>query len=528
MRKTFLVALREYKENVRTKTFWISISVFPVLLVVSILVPIWLEGTKDVRRYAVIDHSGWLLEAVDARATMPDLEAVFRTTVERYREGGESFEQLPEVLRLLAPALAELTDAQLETSARAVAATAGPEGLASILVELPEEATTAICEFHASIRDWWQNLPPQEAKEFGSGLSKSRYARVDVPGSAERQQEKVNEMLADNQLFAYFVIGPDPLVDSDGCKYISNNLTDDNLRRWFGWLATEEVRGRRIADEGIDPDVAEHIQAPLLFEEKTLSKTGQEEEVQTQDTVRQWAPVVFVYILWLSVFMIGQMLLTNTIEEKSNRTIEVLLSSVSPMQIMGGKIGGISAIGLTVLSSWVVFFWIVVKSLPHFVKEMPDIDLAVILSEPIYLTSFLVYFLLGYLLYGSALAGVGSVFNNLKEAQNLMMTVMIFMIIPLLSMTHIGQDPNGTLAKVLSFIPPFTPFVMMNRAAGPPAMWEYVLTTAMLLVSIALAMWGAAKIFRIGILLTGKPPSLFEILKWIKAPVGTLPVRKEE
>jgi ABC-type Na+ efflux pump permease subunit len=92
----------------------------------------------------------------------------------------------------------------------------------------------------------------------------------------------------------------------------------------------------------------------------------------------------------------------------------------------------------------------------------------------------------------------------------------------------VSKDPNGTIAKVMSYIPPFTPFVMMNRAAGPPTPMEYIVTTILLVGSVALALWAAAKIFRIGILLTGKPPKLFEILKWLRAPVGHVYARKED
>ena len=101
--------------------------------------------------------------------------------------------------------------------------------------------------------------------------------------------------------------------------------------------------------------------------------------------------------------------------------------------------------------------------------------------------------------------------------------VMIVMFIPLGALLPVGQDPNGTLARVLSYLPPFTPYVMMNRAAGPPSALEYVVTTLLLALAIALAFWWAAKIFRIGILMTGKPPKLREILRWARAPVGTVP-----
>jgi len=90
-------------------------------------------------------------------------------------------------------------------------------------------------------------------------------------------------------------------------------------------------------------------------------------------------------------------------------------------------------------------------------------------------------------------------------------------------MIPIAKDPNGTLAHILSYVPPFTPFVMMNRAATMPTLAEYVITTVLMLISILGALWMAVKVFRIGVLLTGKPPNVREILKWLKAPIGSFP-----
>ena len=101
------------------------------------------------------------------------------------------------------------------------------------------------------------------------------------------------------------------------------------------------------------------------------------------------------------------------------------------------------------------------------------------------------------------------------EIQNLQQPIVIVLIVPLVAMAPIVKDPNGTLAQVLSFIPPFTPFVMMHRAGGPPPAWEYTATTILLLASTAIAFWGAAKIFRIGILMYGKKGSFQEIWKWM-------------
>ena len=549
--KSFLVAQREYMENLRTKTFWIGIFFFPVIILLSILVPMWLERAKDARKYAVVDHTGWLLKAVEDRSAMPDVRKVLKTAIERFVKEEESFADLPEHLRVFAEASALFLKTNAETDSpegvlavledklgadylrgmsEAITGLSDPESEVHDLAKLPggDLAIKQLVIVRDSLRDWWMSLPAQEAKQYGKNLSKSRYVRVEPDASDAVTTEQLNQMVTDKEIFAYFEIGPDPMASNDGFKYVSNNLTDEDLREWFELYATEEVRERRLAAESISKEISEHIQAPVRFEKKKLSDTGEEEEVGTEDMIRQWAPAVLVYMLWMAVFSISQMLLTNTIEEKSNRILEVLLSSVSPLQLMTGKIVGIALTGLTMVTSWVVSFVVLVNVVPRLMNDKLTFDLNSIARDPVLLTSFLIYFILGYLFFAALLVGIGSVCNSIKEANNLMMPVTVMLMLPLLSLIPISKDPNGTLAVFLSYVPPFTPFVMMNRAAGPPTTFEYVSTTLLLVVSIAVVFWAAAKVFRVGILMTGKPPTPMEILRWIRAPVGQVPTRKED
>jgi ABC-type Na+ efflux pump permease subunit len=524
MHKAFLVAQREYLENIRTKGFWIGILVFPIMLTLFIAVPTLLERTKSARQYAVIDQSGWLLREVDRRVTARDLTRVFAAAAGAAREGAEGVGRLAPPLRDLAPVLTGLNDVQIGQFAEHVVfgdSAAAPDGEG-----LPEPARRMAAEHGAAVLAWWDGVTPAEARELARGVSKAQYVRVDVDAEGNDAPAVLSRMVGDEELFAYFVVGTDPVSGDTPSRYVSNNLTDDDLKDWFAEIASDVVRARRLAREQISPQVAGWIQQPVRFEERKITGEGEEAEVDARDQLRQWAPVIFVYLLWISVFTVSQMLLTNTVEEKSNRTIEVLLSSVSPVQLMGGKIAGIAATGLTVVVSWIVFFIAATKLLPSLMGVPASLDLSVLATDPVYIVSFIGYFILGYLLYAAILVGIGSVVNTLKEAQNLMTPITLLLVAPLLAMVPIGKDPNGTLAQVLSYIPPFTPFVMMNRAAGPPSLFEYVSTTILLLLSTVVALWAAAKVFRIGVLLTGKPPRLPEILRWIRAPVGSVPVRK--
>jgi len=526
MRRIFLVAQREYLQNVKTKGFWFGVLFFPVVLTVFIVAPQLLDRARSARKYAVVDQSGWLLAAIDQRIAGTDLGYVFEETVERQRKGGDAFSRLPALLKELAPVLAELEPGQAFVFARQLVVHV-EGGLPVPGAELlPEPARLAIAQRGAEILEWWHGISSESARAITSRVSLSRYARVPAPPPSDEQLAELNRRVRDDELFAYFVIGPDPAAASEGSRYVSNNLTDEDLRDWFGFNATEQVRARRLADQRIDPAVATWIQEPIRFEPRKVTETGEERQIEERDTIRQWAPVVFVYLLWISVWSVSNMLMMGTVEEKSSRVIEVLLSSVSPVQLLAGKIAGIAGTGLTLVGSWLVCFVVGTKFIPRLMGAPPTLDLATLATDPTFILSFLAYFLLGYLLYAAILVGLGSLCNTVSDAQNMLPAVMLVLFVPLLTMVPIGRDPNGTLAQVMSFIPPFTPFVMMNRAAGPPSTLEYVLTTALLVLSILGALWAGAKIFRIGILLTGKPPKIREILRWLRAPVGMVPVRR--
>ena len=423
--KILLVAQREFMENVRTKGFWIGILVFPVLLTAGVTVPVLIERTRDARQFAVIDQSGWVLDAIAERIA-------------------------------------------------------------------------------------------QDTARFAL-----------VRGATSSDEDELNRLVRDEEIAAYFVIPPRPEQGSEGARYVTRNLADDDLPDWFTARVSEVVQRRRLAEARLDPALVQFVQEPIRFEERKVSGTGEAEEVSARDRIRQLAPMVFVYLLWVAVFSAAQMLLTSTIEEKSNRIVEVLLSSISPVQLMAGKITGVAWTGLAMIGAWILSFFVVVKFVPPMLGAPATFDVSFILQDPVYLISFAIYFVLGYLLFSAMVATIGAAVNTLKESQNLMTPITVLLIVPLFAMMPIAQDPNGGLAKVMSWIPLFTPFVMMNRAAGPPSLVEYVGTTALLIVSIAIALWAAAKVFRIGVLMTGKAPTPREIIRWIRAPVGQIPVQKE-
>ncbi len=512
MREALLIALREYTENLRTKTFWIGILSFPVMLVLAVAVPAWLERTKAPRRYAVLDRSGWLASAIQAQADAEDLARLLEVTVERFRTGDAGLRSLPPVLQRVAPDLAALREDRLSDLARRLVRGSDDPTETAASPEIDRVLRAA----GSDLRVWWRDLKPEEAGRLHGGLARSRFVRVEVPRTDGDPAETLNRMVRAGELFAYFVIGPDPLPDCRDCRYVSKNLTDTDLYDWFTERAARVLRSRRLAARRVDESLLRWLQAPVHFEKVRVTAAGEVVQAGTTDTFRQWVPVAFVYLLWISVVTSAQLLLTNTIEEKSSRVIEVLLSSVSPQALMTGKVLGSALSGLTMVGAWVASLvglgWVAVSRLDGGL----DVGLVRAVASVTYLGPFFVYFLLGYLLYAALLGGIGSVCDSLREAQNLLQPVIFFLVVPLLAMVPIARDPDGTLARVLSYIPPYTPFVMMNRAAGDVPLWEYVTTGLLLVLSVAVAFGAAARVFRVGILMTGQPPRLRDLYRFMR------------
>lgn len=478
--KTLLVAQREYLENVRTKTFWLGILAVPVLIIISLGAGWVLNKLKEVKTYAVIDNSE---PSIGRRVEMTARQGDLRAFQKAMSAAGKTFAALPEK--------GELPDNQ------------DTDRLYQAMLEMPATDMQAMVE---------------ASKDFGTAKKYQRMSlselELDHLEPAE-QETALAKLVEEDKLFAFFTLGPNPMKDLEGFNYISNNLTDNTLRDWYGRAATSVVQSLRIRDAKIPRDVAERLRKKVEFREKRIDETGATSDVKIGEKANKYAPVAFVYLLWIAIFSIAQMLLTNTVEEKSIRIMEVLLSSVSPNQLMSGKIWGIAATGLTMVLSWIGFALLGVWLAPMILGDLP-FSLMAIIGDPRYLISFVAYFMAGYLLYAAVLVAIGSVCNTLKEAQNLMQPVIIILIVPLVAMMFIVQEPNGLVAKVMSYIPLFTPFTMMNRAGGPPETYEYVITGILLLATVIFAFKAAGKIFRVGILMTGKPPKLREIFGWLR------------
>ncbi|TKJ36182.1 MAG: hypothetical protein CEE38_12190 [Planctomycetes bacterium B3_Pla] len=244
-------------------------------------------------------------------------------------------------------------------------------------------------------------------------------------------------------------------------------------------------------------------------EEVDVGSADDEERVQnkTDTIVRMIAPFFFMYLLFLGIITMGQQMLSSIIEEKNSRVIEVLLSAVSPFELMAGKILGLVGVGLTVVTLW--------GFAAYGAARWQGLNVGV--GSEI-LPYFFIYYVLGFFLFGSVMVGIGSICNTIKETQSLMTPVMLCCVVPLLAWREIIRAPSGTLARVLSFLPPTTPMVMILRLSSGTEIWivETLLSIVLLAASVLGGVWIAARIFRTGILMYGKRPGLREVGRWLR------------
>ena len=320
------------------------------------------------------------------------------------------------------------------------------------------------------------------------------------------QVERLKAEVREGELDGCLVIPDDALEKGTSSRYYMKTVKIAGMEA-FGTaqrLLYDAAIAWRVRQRNIPSEVLADIRRDLPVIQVDVSAETEQEGPQM---LRLMTPFFFLFLMFMGVFGTSQGMLTSVIEEKNSRVIEVLLSAVSPFQLMMGKIAGLGAIGLSVVAVWGTVAYAAAVS-----QGLGDL---IVLAN---LGYFLIYFLLGFVLLSSVYAAIGAACNTLKEAQALMMPVMMIVIIPMIAWFYIVQNPDGLAAVLLSFFPFTTSTVMILRLAAWPEMplIQIVGSIGVLAVSVPVVLWAAGKIFRTGILMYGKPPTPRELLRWVR------------
>ncbi|MCP4200784.1 MAG: ABC transporter permease [bacterium] len=336
---------------------------------------------------------------------------------------------------------------------------------------------------------------------------------VEASTPHEELRDDLDRRALAQEIDAWLWIEADALEDGlveYHAESLSNFITQSALERALSRVARRE----RFARAGFDATAIEELSGSIDLETVKVAADGSREG----GGFAGFALAVGLFIiLYTTTLIYGQQVMLGVLDEKSSRVVEVLVSSVKPIELLGGKLIGIGLIGLTQLSIWLLTAilltapgLLVAGSLLPEGVNLPTITVAIGVN-------FILLFLLGYFLYSSFYAMVGSAFNNPQEAQQLASLAVVFIVLPWIFFMPILNDPDSTLAVVTSLIPPFTPSLMMLRIATKmPPLWQILLGYALTVAACFGMMWLSARVYRVGILMYGKKPTFRELWRWIR------------
>lgn len=445
MSKVWRVAITEYLNAVRSKAFILGVLALPLIMAISVGVQIYAQGKTDLtpRRVAVLDRSGQLYEALAAKS--------------------------------------KARNEWLRTSDRSVSVDMKGQRLK---VDLPKQPEFVIEEFKFTGDD------------------------------AKAAELQLSERVRKKELFAFVIIGKNVLVldatNHTELRYHTETPTFHELPGWLDSTLNAEIRERRFTAAGVDSKQVRQLSQTVPLQRLGLTEQKRSGEVvaaKRENPVATHAvPVGAMMLLFMVVMSSAPSLLNTVLEEKMQKISEVLISSVSPFQLMLGKLLGTVLVSLTLSTLYLVgVAWMLWRfgQLGHVPGHL--------------FAWFFLFQLLALLMFGSFFIAVGAACSEIRDAQNMMFPVMMLIMIPMLTWMAVLQSPASSFSRAISLFPPATPLLMFLRIAIPPgpAWWEVVLGIVLTTLFMLGCVWASAKIFRIGILSQGQAPSIPKLITWV-------------
>lgn len=357
------------------------------------------------------------------------------------------------------------------------------------------------------------------------------YIQTDKPISEEKSA--LLQESSDNQ---YLLVIPEDFENSKSVELLSSQKPSISLQDAVESDLEKVLRNHQLASSGIDVSTLNNMNSNVSLAAKEVTQDG---EKDSSAGATMMIAIVLSIVIYLTLFIYGAQVMRGIIEEKQNRIVEVVISSVKPFQLMFGKIVGIGLVGLTQFLLWIVFSLVLsvvigglfmgsgsaetqqlgasMQDVSQYQTGMSGKILSAIstINFGSIAMYFILYFLGGYLLYSALFAAVGSAVDNETETQQFMFPITLPLLFAyMMSFAVLINDPHGTLAFWLSMIPLTSPVAMLVRIPFGVPDWQIALSLILLIVGFVFTTWVAARIYRVGILMYGKKASYKELLKW--------------
>jgi len=357
---------------------------------------------------------------------------------------------------------------------------------------------------------------------FGARLTErldreSLFVAVRVPAGPRT----IDSLMAavDTKQIDGFLILSDAAVDSGTAMYRASNVSSFVTIGTLERVISEIVNATRLEREGVNPSLVAKARIRVALDSKKISggkATG-------ESAAQSFSLAYFMgIILYMAILIYGINVMSSVLEEKTTKIVEVLVSSLRPFQLMLGKVIGVGAVSIFQFLIWGVSARFLISQRRHLLGAQGVGEASQVFQVPhvtgATATVFVAYFLGGFLLYSSMFAAVGAMSSNEQEARQAQQPVTMLLVVSFISMFAMLNDPGSTLSVTLSLIPLSSPIAMPVRwAAGNLPFHEVALSLGILFLSIVGVTWVAARIYRVGILMTGKRPNLKELVRWVRA-----------
>lgn len=366
--------------------------------------------------------------------------------------------------------------------------------------------------------------------------------------------DKVREEFPESEYYAVLQILPSISYEPSAVHLFSNSQPSFSIKSHIANSMEKELRNQKLRANGIDENVLKSIKSDISI--RTIQWTDDGEQKESSTEVNMAIGYASGFLIYFFIFLFGAQVMRGVIEEKTNRIVEIIISSARPFQLMMGKIVGIALVGLTQFILWILLTFIILtgvktaffpemgtqnaqdivkqevlvqdlfeqENIPQMETIQPQnidkftsiLNAAKSINYGVMFGSFIFFFLGGYLLYGSLFAAIGAAVDNETDTQQFMLPITIPLILGIVVMMNVVQNPDSPIAFWFSIIPFTSPIVMMVRIPFGVPYWELALSMGLLIITFIGSVWLAGKIYRTGILMYGKKTSYKELWKWLR------------
>ncbi|ALO14332.1 ABC transporter permease [Salinivirga cyanobacteriivorans] len=539
MNKAKYIVKREYISRVKKKTFLLMTLIGPVLFAGLLAAPVWFATMEDseTKHIAVIDSSGIFDYTKVLKESITLNSRRFQSELDKYQKNlppiGSEMKNLNDKLHLIANNRDTLMGKNLKlgfiNEARKI----------KKAHNLPQQPFDSLATKYANLLP----LINQRLNDVKGRISNTSSA---IFHFKDFDYKTSKEAIRNGDYYGAVFI-PSNVLSSLKIQTYAQKSLSMGLRSHIKNSIEREIENQKLRNEGIDQETLKNMKTSINVASIKITEDGEEKEARPE--IAMIIGYVAGFLIYISIFMFGSQVMRGVIEEKTSRIVEVILSSVKPMQLLMGKVLGVGLVGLTQYLIWIImtglltfgaFTFLVPSDVSQLQQQATDFagnggmqnmapvvegnmgqiqDIIASITSvnwPLILGTFLFFFIGGYMLYAALFAAVGSAVDNETDTQQFMAPITIPLILALFVMINTINNPESALTFWFSIIPLTSPIVMLVRIPFGVPVWELALSMGLLAITFIAMIWLASRIYKTGILMFGSKVSYKELWKWIK------------